>query len=82
MAKRDGGVAFPSSDIDGMVEEGMSLRDWFAGQALAGSLASKIEDIALWKRFARDDDPTTKDIAELCYMLADSMLREREVDRD
>ena len=29
----DGGPAFPSDRAD---REGMSLRDWFAGQALAG----------------------------------------------
>lgn len=41
--KNDGGPAFPrplaGSDASGTVDfgaEGMSLRDWFAGQALAG----------------------------------------------
>ena len=34
--KDDGGQAFPSGDYDG----GMSLRDWFAGQALAGACSS------------------------------------------
>ena len=33
----DGGPAFPVPS--GWVSKGMSLRDWFAGQALAGLLA-------------------------------------------
>jgi len=42
MTQRDeGGPAFPSnaSDAWGGPQDGMSLRDWFAGQALAGMLA-------------------------------------------
>lgn len=45
-----GGFAFPTSEIrapNGMVispgSDGMSLRDWFAGQALAGLLANKYD---------------------------------------
>lgn len=41
--KNDGGPAFPSAGLvtpAGIAFEGMSLRDWFAGQALAGLLAS------------------------------------------
>lgn len=32
--KPTGGPAFPVSTIDGFTEHGMTLRDWFAGQAL------------------------------------------------
>ena len=35
MTSKDGGPAFPLYE-----EDGMSLRDWFAGQALAGILAA------------------------------------------
>ena len=46
--------------------QGMSLRDYFAGQALAGSLA----------------DPEVDDgceiIVKFCYAIADEMLVERE----
>lgn len=36
----DGGPAFPAKHYDlGDSEHGMSLRDWFAGQALMGILA-------------------------------------------
>jgi len=47
MAKQDGGPAFPtcvSADTDGGLsrgDPGMTLRDWFAGQALIGLLAAE-----------------------------------------
>lgn len=35
--KDDGGSAFPvAPNIDGMFYEGMTLRQWYAGQALVG----------------------------------------------
>jgi len=45
----------------------VTLRDYFAGQALAGLLADGLRD-------KRDDD----DIAEVAYGMADAMLNERE----
>jgi hypothetical protein len=36
----DGGPAFPNNDAHGCAYAGMTLRDWFAGQALAGLLAN------------------------------------------
>lgn len=47
---------------------GMTLRDWFAGQALAGLLADS----------KRPSEDTTNDVAASAYRLADAMLRERE----
>lgn len=65
----DGGPAFPiqHDDRPGAYEAhpGMSLRDWFAGQALAGVLA----DHTL--------RGTAKSFAEKAYELADAMLAER-----
>ena len=46
----------------GMIQDGMSLRDWFAGQALAGMLADHTFDV---------DGPT---IAETAYGIANAML--------
>ena len=38
--KNDGGPAFPRLDTESSCgAEGMTLRDWFAGQVMAGSLA-------------------------------------------
>ncbi len=46
--------------------QGMSLRDYFAGQALAGFRAHP----------ANPDTPKT--VAMFCYEIADAMLAERE----
>jgi hypothetical protein len=73
--KKDGGPAYPAPNaarlLYGAGREdaypGMSLRDWFAGQALAGFLASTKHPT-----FAVDQD------APYFYALADAMLAERE----
>lgn len=65
----DGGPAFPPSIAttpmgDAYSENGMSLRDWFAGQALSGYLA----------------DPGCHgpdQAAAICYQYADAMIAER-----
>lgn len=72
MVTKDGGPAFPTAevrDLDGNVKWtpgwGMSLRDWFAGQALAGILAD------------HTTNPTTDAAAGHAYRFADAMLAER-----
>jgi hypothetical protein len=62
----DGGPAFPQGD-DGSWGTGMTLRDWFAGQALAGLLRDGIDVHGIG------------DSAYLAYEMADAMLRAREV---
>jgi hypothetical protein len=68
----DGGPAFPSTiqyfpdDKNANEEQGMTLRDWFAGQALAGMLANP--------------DSWTGDRGVMAYRYADAMLRAREVE--
>ena len=66
MPKIDNPPAFPT---DGRIQhgtayDGMSLHDWFAGQALAGLLAH-----------ASGEDPMKS--PALAYVLADAMLVER-----
>jgi hypothetical protein len=71
---KDGGNAFPLDARpfvkDGVtvsydLETGMSLRDYFAAQVLAGSIAESGLDIHV-------------DVAaRLCYEMADAMLKER-----
>jgi hypothetical protein len=65
----DGGPAFP---FDGYGERvsGMTLRDWFAGQALAGVTSSVNDEISVGQ---------VEGIAEIAYALADAMLAAREV---
>lgn len=69
--------AFPTTlhpdSADGQGMSGMMLRDWFAGQALAGLMAN-------------EDTPFASDHAEIhpgliasaAYEVADAMLGERE----
>ena len=73
----DGGPAFPVPDYiapNGQVQPGpvgMSLRDWFAGMALQGELASQTDNL-LWPPEKYDK------LARRCYEAADAMLAERE----
>lgn len=65
----DGGPAFPGLDMNssgdlGLRFTGMSLRDWFAGQALKGMLTDPNVMIG----------PST---AILSYQMADAMLEAR-----
>ena len=70
----DGGSAFPLDngyyDQDGVWIErqtqGMTLRDWFAGQNL--------QNIA--------DNITMEQAARTCYQIADAMIAERSKDGD
>lgn len=67
---KDGGPAFPSdwAPQGGQATQGMSLRDWFAGQALLGLRANPglTDRGADWADFAHD-----------AYGQADAMLKER-----
>lgn len=69
----DGGPAFPVlRENDNptmpliMASAGMSLRDWFAGQALAGALADT------------NNVASAEANAKAAYAMADAMLKERE----
>ena len=72
---KDGGPAFPSEnltsigayEVHGLHRPGMSLRDWFAGQAMNGVL-----------RKSRVGSPDPKDTARWAYYVADAMLIERQ----
>jgi hypothetical protein len=70
----DGGPAFPRPAAFSNAErtacteqDGMTLRDWFAGQALAGLLRDGIDVHGI------------DDSAYLAYEMADAMLKAREV---
>lgn len=69
----DGGPAFP---IQGNIPletktilpyDGMTLRDWFAGQALANVASERFFENA-----------TAECVARECYEIADAMLKESE----
>jgi hypothetical protein len=73
--KDDGGPVFPSGlkftdDYNAShAERGMSLRDWFAGQALAGILANLNHMIGT---------TTYAQIGKDSYIFADAMLSARK----
>lgn len=68
----DGGQAFPIAypESHSIKVSGMSLRDWFAGQALAGMIAR--QSVALI------DDNALDYIAKRAVRLADALLAARE----
>jgi hypothetical protein len=63
----DGGPAFPSDRVG---QVGMSLRDWFAGQALAGIMANAKLVTVLAK--------SKQDPASCAYEMAEFMMAERD----
>lgn len=73
----DGGAAFPLHPgiaPDWTASTGMTLRDWFAGQALTAIVTVCIHD-------TRENGETTKQmIARKAYEVADAMLAAREAD--
>ncbi len=70
-------AAFPVSTIDGFTNEGMTLRDWFAGQVLAGIYASKY--FAEHAHHSASDKMNCTDTgsARRAYAVADAMMRAR-----
>ena len=64
-------LAFPGTDARGFVSTGMTLRDWFAGQALAGLWPTIMID-----RKYLDDDAYECAIA--AYKIADAMMEARK----
>jgi len=66
--KDNGGSAFPSHGSMGEVaQEGMSLRDWFAGKALSGIVPQNSSGFREWEWYG-----------EAAYKLADAMLEARD----
>lgn len=76
----DGGTAFPAQDWQAKDNHhpGMTLRDWFAGQALSGWCAAS--------PFVRKEplnmtEAHAESIATGCYRYADAMLKARKGDK-
>lgn len=72
MSDNTGGPAFPTKSYDvarqtWTIEEGMTMRDYFAAKAMQGFLA---------KEYANANSPI--EIAEGAYEQADAMLKARE----
>ncbi|WP_322884217.1 hypothetical protein U8C35_07625 [Sinorhizobium medicae] len=74
-----GGFAFPTSEIrapNGMVispgSDGMSLRDWFAGQAVQAAVSGHIA------HYGHENYWPPKDIASYAYEVADALIADRK----
>lgn len=78
MQPRDGGPAFPGgSEGKGCFERiapGMSLRDWFAGQALVGLLSCGTS-----LELGPDEGNDNNRLSAVVYSVADALLAAREV---
>lgn len=85
----DGGYAFPHmgklhhhnpetgvSSLEPIMTGGMSLRDWFAGQALAGILENQQIFLGILKN--SPNEQANMAIASNAYCLADAMLAARK----
>lgn len=72
--KKDGGSAFPvpmvasKGDCVDINQQGMTLRDWFAGQALAGLLSYN---------GSHDTPLKIENVADSAYDYAEAMIRMR-----
>lgn len=87
MSQSDGGPAFPrpwSIAHDGMMknwwrpeQDGMTLRDWFAGMALQGMLAGTMRPILSEKGKKDKVVDTEEGFARCAYCYADAMLAHR-----
>lgn len=85
MTDKTGGLAFPVVYHDGdgqRYHNGMSLRDWLAGQALIGLLAEPVPEggsAAVYILSGRSTFEGSYEERFACaaYKLADAMLRER-----
>lgn len=89
MTTNDGGPAFPHGPLgdsmhfeDGRVTHqypaglGMSLRDWFAGQALPAIMADHETLMVVCKSIECSSEDAA---AHMAYMHADAMLKAREM---
>jgi hypothetical protein len=76
MSINDGGQAFPTHPIlygsaDQHLAQGMSLRDWFAGQTAAAIIGG------LTASQTNTDADDAKAVAVASYLMADAMLAAR-----
>lgn len=75
----NGGPAFPLQSIGPEFQPGhcgMTLRDWFAGQALAGDMAAQNDAAGI---FGNDiSDKAIRERAAIYFRFADAMLAARK----
>ncbi len=62
--------------------EGMDLRDWFAGKALNAYISNEALLSACRKLASKESMTSVRYIAEVAYEHADAMLKAREVSNE
>jgi hypothetical protein len=77
----DGGRAFPGAEYvspheGNVLHSGMSLRDWFAGQALSGMLSPERRGGG-----GSESSNSVRAISRDAYRLADAMIEARKRDQ-
>ena len=84
--RKDGGPAFPhpgsrtfgGDDYNVYPELGMTLRDWFAGQAMQATLSSETAVAEIMASDMRADRVgLAKSVAGVAYLFADAMIAAR-----
>ena len=74
--KNTGGPAFPAWEQDTygakFFNEGMTMRDWFAGKAMTTMFYP-----AIMESIRTDKDLDCDQVAAFAYLMADAMLKER-----
>lgn len=86
---KSGGSAFPCGERKFQTQDcivkiesssGMTLRDWFAGQALNGLCANgELEkSVRIYENKLNIEIDTVKYYPQIAYELADAMLKERQ----
>ena len=78
MTKDTGGPAFPTTQYASGIspsghEQGMTLRDWFAGKAMTTMFYP-----AIMESIRTDNDLDCLKVAEFAYTMADAMLKARQ----
>jgi hypothetical protein len=75
----DGGPAFPApAGVSHITLQGMTLRDWFAGQALSGIDGLRAHYVSNREQERDEAERRAAWAAAAAYRYADAMLEERE----
>lgn len=74
---KNGGYAFPHSTGEAAAK-GMTLRDWFAGQALIGFTSNQAMTREMNNTAKERPHEVASDYATMCYTIADAMIAHRE----
>lgn len=81
MSKDDSEPAFPQAH-DWSGTPGMSLRKYYAGEALVGALSNSEHLISFIKDTEKKGKDVKQRLAKSCYAIADAMIEEGKKETD